>query len=84
MNHKIGLIPGDGIGPEIVGEAKKVLDRTASVFGHTFEYQELLLGGACIDATGEPITEETIRGAVYADQLSDIIHTSFETKKSDP
>ena len=46
MNCKIALIPGDGIGPEIVGEAKKILDKVCSVYGHTFTYEEVLLGGA--------------------------------------
>ncbi|MCR4658176.1 MAG: 3-isopropylmalate dehydrogenase [Lachnospiraceae bacterium] len=69
MNAKIGLIRGDGIGPEIVEEAKKILDRTASVYGHDFEYKELLLGGASIDATGEPITEETVTGAKSCDAV---------------
>ncbi len=69
MDAKIGLIRGDGIGPEIVAEAKKVLDRTASVYGHGYEYKELLLGGASIDATGEPITEETIDGAKSCDAV---------------
>lgn len=69
MNYQIGLIPGDGIGPEIVREARKVLDRTALKFGHEFTYQELLLGGASIDATGEPLTEETIQMAKQKDAV---------------
>ena len=63
MKYRIGLIPGDGIGPEVVAEAKKVLDRIAEIYGHVFDYTELLLGGACIDKTGLPITDETIEGA---------------------
>ena len=69
MSFRIGLIRGDGIGPEIVTEAKKILDKIASVYGHQFTYQELLLGGACIDATGEPITKETIEGAKASDAV---------------
>ena len=57
------MISGDGIGPEIVREARKVLDRTAEKFGHVFQYTELLLGGASIDVHGVPLTEETIEKA---------------------
>ncbi|MCI9060623.1 MAG: 3-isopropylmalate dehydrogenase, partial [Lachnospiraceae bacterium] len=55
MNYKIGVISGDGIGPEIVKEAKKILDRTGQVYGHTFSYDEILMGGVSIDATGVPL-----------------------------
>ena len=60
MEHKLALIPGDGIGPEIVRAARKVLDRVCEKYGHTFTYTELLLGGASIDANGVPLTEETV------------------------
>ncbi len=63
MDLRIGIIPGDGIGPEIVREARKVLDRTAERFGHHFTYTELLLGGASIDANGVPLTQETVEKA---------------------
>ena len=63
MNYKIAVIPGDGIGPEIVREARKVLDQAAARFGFTLSYTELLLGGASIDAHGVPLTQETIEGA---------------------
>lgn len=56
MKRNIAYIPGDGIGPEIVREAKKVLDKVCSVYGHEFHYEELLLGGASIDAHGVPLT----------------------------
>ena len=69
MKYRIGLIPGDGIGPEVVAEAKKVLDRIAEIYGHVFDYKELLLGGACIDKTGLPITDETIEGAKSCDAV---------------
>ena len=69
MNYKIALIPGDGIGPEIVREAKKVLDQVCKVYGHHFEYEELLLGGASIDAHGVPLTEETIAAAKASDAV---------------
>ena len=63
MNMKIGVIKGDGIGPEIVDEAMKVLDRIAEVYGHSFFYTQLLMGGASIDANGVPLTEETLEAA---------------------
>ncbi|MCR5791113.1 MAG: 3-isopropylmalate dehydrogenase [Lachnospiraceae bacterium] len=69
MEYKIGVIPGDGIGPEIVAQARKVLDRVASLYGHTFAYRELLLGGACIDRHGVPITDETVEGARASDAV---------------
>lgn len=69
MECRIALIPGDGIGPEIVREAKKVLDRVCEKYGHAFTYEELLLGGASIDAYGVPLTEETIEKAKVADAV---------------
>lgn len=69
MNKKVALIPGDGIGPEIVREAKKVLDRVCEKFGHTFDYTELLMGGCSIDAFGKPLTEETLEAAKASDSV---------------
>lgn len=69
MNFQIGLISGDGIGPEIVKEAKKVLDKVCELYGHTFTYTELLLGGASIDVHGVPLTEETISEAKTKDAV---------------
>lgn len=69
MNFKIGLIHGDGIGPEIVNEAKKVLEAVSSKYGHSFTYENLLLGGASIDATGEPLTDQTIESAKGCDAV---------------
>ena len=66
MSYKIGVISGDGIGPEIVREAKKILDKTGEVYGHTFSYDEILMGGVSIDATGVPLTEEAIAQAKAA------------------
>lgn len=63
MNLKVGVIKGDGIGPEIVAEAVKILDKTAEVYGHTCEYRPLLLGGASIDMHGVPLTQETVAQA---------------------
>ena len=69
MEHKIVLIPGDGIGPEIVREAKKVLDGVCEKYGHTFQYEEALIGGASIDTYGGPLTDETIAAANSADAV---------------
>lgn len=69
MNYRIALIPGDGIGPEIVREARKVLDRVCEKYGHTFTYEEILLGGASIDVHGVPLTE----GAIVQAKSSDAV-----------
>ena len=69
MNMKIGVIKGDGIGPEIVGEAMKVLDRIAEVYGHSFSYTQLLMGGASIDENGVPLTDETLEAAKESDAV---------------
>ena len=69
MEYKIALIPGDGIGPEIVAEAKKVLDRVCDKYSHKFSYTEVLLGGASIDAHGVPLTEEAIAQAKASDAV---------------
>ena len=69
MEYKIALIPGDGIGPEIVAEAKKVLDRVCEKYSHKFSYTEVLLGGASIDAHGVPLTEEAIAQAKDSDAV---------------
>lgn len=69
MKKNIALIPGDGIGPEIVAEAKKVLDKICEKCGHEFNYTEILLGGASIDAYGVPLTEETLEIAKKSDAV---------------
>lgn len=69
MNYKIALIRGDGIGPEIVREAKKVLDKVCDVYGHTFTYEEVLLGGASIDVHGVPLTDEAVAAARSCDAV---------------
>lgn len=69
MSYKIALICGDGIGPEIVNEARKVLDKVCNVYGHSFTYKNLLLGGASIDVHGVPLTEETIEEAKSSDAV---------------
>lgn len=69
MNKKIAVIKGDCIGPEIVTEAMKVLDKVAEVYGHKFEYDEVLMGGASIDVYGVPLTDETIERCKAADAV---------------
>ncbi|MBR1628888.1 MAG: 3-isopropylmalate dehydrogenase [Lachnospiraceae bacterium] len=69
MGLKIGVIRGDGIGPEIVAEAVKVLDAISGKFGHTFEYEEILMGGASIDVHGIPLTDEAIARAKAQDAV---------------
>lgn len=69
MNKNIAVIKGDGIGPEIVTEAMKVLDKVAEKFGHTFTYDQLLMGGCSIDVHGVPLTDETIEHAKAADAV---------------
>ena len=69
MNLKIGVIKGDGIGPEIVTEAMKVLNKVAEVYGHTCDYTQLLMGGASIDVHGVPLTDETIAEAKACDAV---------------
>ena len=60
MNYKIAVIPGDGIGPEVVGQTLKVLDKVGEKFGHKFEYTKVLAGGCAIDAVGECLPKETV------------------------
>lgn len=69
MKLNIGVIKGDGIGPEIVTEAMKVLDKTGEVFGHECCYTQLLMGGASIDVNGLPLTDETIQLAKNSDAV---------------
>ena len=69
MEKNIAVIKGDGIGPEIVTEAMKVLDKVAEKFGHKFNYEELLMGGCSIDANGVPLTEETVERCKAADAV---------------
>ena len=69
MNLNITCIPGDGIGPEIVTEAKKVLNAVAAKYGHNMNYTDILMGGASIDAYGVPLTDEAIQTAKDADAV---------------
>lgn len=69
MEKHIAVIKGDGIGPEIVTEAIKVLGKVAEKFGHSFGYEQLLMGGCSIDANGVPLTDETIERCKAADAV---------------
>ncbi len=69
MELNIGVIRGDGIGPEIVTEAIKVLNKVGEVYGHTYKYNELLMGGASIDVYGIPLTDETVAIAKSCDAV---------------
>lgn len=60
MNYKIAVVPGDGIGPEVIEQALRVLDKIGETYNHTFEYTKVLAGGAAIDATGKCLPQETI------------------------
>jgi len=69
MNYNITLLPGDGIGPEVVGEAVRVLEVIASRHKHSFKYTERLIGGCSIDKFGSSLTEETLAGCKSADAV---------------
>ncbi len=68
-NYKIGVIKGDGIGPEIVQQAQKVLDAAGSKYNFTLSYTDILMGGASIDACGEPLTQEAVDAAKASDAV---------------
>lgn len=67
MRASIALLPGDGIGPEIINETERVLDAVADRFGHEFSFTRYLIGGCAIDATGDPLPEETRTGVKDSD-----------------
>lgn len=69
MLLNITCIPGDGIGPEIVKEAKKVLESVANTYGHEMKFKDILMGGASIDVYGVPLTDEAIADAKAADAV---------------
>lgn len=69
MDFKIAVVKGDGIGPEIVNEGMKVLDKIGELYGHTFNYTEVLAGGCAIDATGMPLPKETVEVAKASDSV---------------
>lgn len=69
MSYNIAVIPGDGIGPEVVGETIRVLNVAAKKFGFELNYTEYLAGGCAIDAKGKPLPEETLKGALESDAV---------------
>ena len=69
MEYNIALLRGDGIGGEIVDGAVSVLERVGEKFGHTFKFTPYLIGGCAIDATGEPLPEETVKGCLASDSV---------------
>ena len=60
MKLKIAVLPGDGIGPEIMKQGVAVMDAIAAKFGHEFDYEEALVGATAIDAVGDPYPEATL------------------------
>ncbi|NEW60162.1 3-isopropylmalate dehydrogenase [Sulfurovum sp. bin170] len=68
-NYRIGIIKGDGIGPEVVDEAIKVLDALSANMGFNLEYEEMLMGGVAVDETGVPLPDETIQGVKRCDAV---------------
>ncbi len=69
MRKHIALIPGDGIGPEIVAQAKAVLDRVAEIFGHEFTYTEVAMGGNAIDRYSDPLPQEMLDKCLSSDSV---------------
>ena len=69
MNFNITLLPGDGIGPEVVGEAVRVLETIASKYDHTFKFKEQLMGGCSIDKYGSSLTDEALADCKSADAV---------------
>ncbi len=69
MNYNIALLKGDGIGPEIVDSAVRVLEVVGEKFGHKFNFTPYLIGGCAIDATGEPLPKETVDGCLASDSV---------------
>lgn len=69
MKASLVTLPGDGIGPEIVAQAKRVLEKVASKFGHELSFEEHLMGGIAIDETGDPLPPETLAACKKADAV---------------
>ena len=69
MNFNIALLKGDGIGPEIVDSAVKVLEEIGKKYGHVFNFTPYLIGGCAIDACGEPLPKETVEGCLASDSV---------------
>ena len=69
MNFKIALIRGDGIGPEIVGEAAKVIETVGEIYGHSFEFVDVMMGGCAIDAVGKSYPDGTAEACKACDAV---------------
>jgi 3-isopropylmalate dehydrogenase len=69
MNYKIAVLPGDGIGPEIVAQAIKVLKKVGIKFNHNFEFKEAIVGACAIDAVGDPFPDETFKLCMESDAV---------------
>ena len=69
MEYNIALLRGDGIGPEIVDSTVLVLEKTAALYGHKFNFTPYLIGGCAIDETGVPLPEETVQGCLASDSV---------------
>ncbi|MBI3059485.1 MAG: 3-isopropylmalate dehydrogenase, partial [Deltaproteobacteria bacterium] len=69
MNYKIAVLPGDGIGPEVVREGSQVLTQVASLYGFLVEYEGGIVGGASIDAYGKPLTDPVLKLAKQSDAV---------------
>jgi 3-isopropylmalate dehydrogenase len=69
MDFQITVLPGDGIGPEIVAEAEKILNTIGDIFGHTFTFSHQLIGGIAIDTTGNPLPDETLAACKQSDAV---------------
>ena len=67
MQAKIVLLPGDGIGPEVVAQGEKVLLAVAKKFGHSFSFSTCLIGGCAIDEFGDPLPEQTLATCKLSD-----------------
>ena len=69
MEFRIAVLKGDGIGPEIVDEALRCLDAIGAKYGHSFAYDERIIGGAAIDAVGEPLPQDTVDACLASDSV---------------
>lgn len=69
MIYKIGVLPGDGVGPEVISQAVKVLDKVGETFGHRFEFTYMKIGGDALDSSGVPLPEETLATAKMMDSV---------------
>ena len=82
MKAKITLLPGDGIGPEVLNEAVKTVKAVAGKYGHQFSFQEALIGGAAIDATGSPLPDDTVEKCTHCDGV--LLAAVGDPKYDDP